>query len=201
MTEQINQDDTAAKEAEEKALLRDRAKIMGLQIPNNISLENLRQKIADAMVGEEAGESEEEGLRKEPTTHAEIREELLNTQLRLVRCRITNMDPKKKDLPGEIFTVANEYIGTVRKFIPYGEATDEGYHIPFCLYTELEAKRFQNIRTVRDRRTGQTQIKTSWDKEFAIEVLPQLTQKELDELAAAQLATGSVEAAGDTYMA
>ena len=112
------------------------------------------------------------------------------TQMRLVRVRITNMDPKKKDLPGEIWTVANEYLGTVRKFVPYGEQTDDGFHIPYCLYRLLDSKRFLHIRDVKDRTTGIVRQDKVWAKEFSLDVLPTLTQGELDRLAAAQAAAG-----------
>jgi len=111
--------------------------------------------------------------------------------MKLVRLRIQNLDPKKKDLPGEIFTVANEYLGTVKKFVPYGEVTEEGYHVPYCIYRMMDARKFLNIRTVKDRRTGIERVESTWAKEFALEVLPQLTAKELAELANAQKAAGS----------
>lgn len=111
-------------------------------------------------------------------------------QMRQVRVRVTNMDPKKKDLPGEIWTVANEYLGTVRKFVPYGEQTDDGFHIPYCLYRLLDSKRFLHIRDVKDRTTGIVRQDKVWAKEFSLDVLPTLTQGELDRLAAAQAAAG-----------
>ena len=114
-------------------------------------------------------------------------------QLKLVRVRITCMDPKKKDLPGEVLTVANEYLGTVRKFIPFGEVTDNGYHIPFVLYTMLDERKFLNIRVSKDPRTGRELVTSQWAKEFAIEILPQLTQLELSNLAIAQAAAGSID--------
>ena len=110
--------------------------------------------------------------------------------MRLVRLRITNMDPKKKDLPGEILTVANDYLGTVRKFIPFGEVTDNGYHVPYCLYMMMKERRFLNIRTTK--KNGQIQVSSGWATEFAFEELPPLTQHELDRLAAAQAAAGGI---------
>lgn len=124
---------------------------------------------------------------------AKARSKLIKEQMKLVRCRIQNLDPKKANLPGEIFTIANRVLGTVRKFVPYGEVTDDGYHIPYILYKELESRRFLNIRTVKDRNTKQIRVDSSYAKEFAIEVLPPLTQEELDRLATAQAAAGSVE--------
>lgn len=122
-----------------------------------------------------------------------LRQKQMQEQTRLVRCRIQNLDPKKKDLPGEIVTVGNEVIGTIRKFVPFGEVTDDGYHIPYIIYQELESRRFLNIRVGKDRRTGSPIVNTGWAKEFAIEVLDPLTPAELERLAAAQAAAGSVE--------
>jgi hypothetical protein len=121
----------------------------------------------------------------------QIRDDLIAEQMKLVRCRIANLDPKKKDLPGEIYTIANEYLGTVRKFVPFGEATDNGYHLPFCLYQMLDEKRFLNIRVRKV--DGKEQVSHVWSKEFALEILPQLTEAELARLAASQAASGIIE--------
>lgn len=122
-----------------------------------------------------------------------IRKDLRDEQMKLIRLRITNMDPKKADLQGEIFTVANEYLGTVRKFIPYGEVTDGGYHVPYWIYQQMLERKFQMIRTVKDQRTGSLRPESRWMNEFALEVLPPLTQDELDRLATAQAAAGSMD--------
>jgi hypothetical protein len=198
---------------DELSVLKTRARTMGIEFSNNIKLGTLRERVA-AKMNEEPAQDEEQDEDEDEIVDAEvstapakklspkmtIREELLASQMKLVRLRITNMDPNKKDLPGEVLTVANEYIGTVSKFIPFGEATDEGYHVPFCLYKMMEERRFQLIRTTRDRRTGTPSTTSSWQKEFALEVLPQLTEAELADLARAQIAAGSINSSGDDYM-
>ena len=128
-----------------------------------------------------------------PLTKMERRQIALADAMRLVRVRISNLDPKKKDLPGEILTVANGVIGTVKKFIPYGEATDDGFHIPNILYQHLKERTFSQIRQVRDKRTGTNRTETRDVREFSIEVLEPLTQAELDQLAQAQIAAGSID--------
>lgn len=128
-----------------------------------------------------------------PAPPKSLQQQIYDEQMKLVRCRIVNLDPKKKDLPGEVFTIANEYLGTVRKYIPFGEVTDDGYHIPYCLYTMLEERRFLHIRVVKDRLTQQLRTETQYAKEFAIEVLPPLTEAELQRLANAQRAAGSID--------
>ena len=205
----MNQDDQALNpNADEQAvdelpLLKERAKVMGIPFSNNISLETLRKRVADKMEGKDEA-PEVNALTGDPEiAHAMVakplnqkanevalRKLMYTTQMRQVRVRITNMDPKKKDLPGEIWTVANEYLGTVRKFVPYGEQTDDGFHIPYCLYRLLDSKRFLHIRDVKDRTTGIVRQDKVWAKEFSLDVLPALTQAELDRLAAAQAAAG-----------
>ena len=205
----MNQDDQALNpNADEQAvdeltLLKERAKVMGIPFSNNISLETLRKRVADKMEGKDEA-PEVNALTGDPeiaqamvakpldqkANEVALRKLLYAKYMRQVRVRITNMDPKKKDLPGEIWTVANEYLGTVRKFVPYGEQTDDGYHIPYCLYRLLDSKRFLHIRDVKDRTTGIVRQDKVWAKEFSLDVLPTLTQGELDRLAAAQAAAG-----------
>lgn len=185
--------------ADELSVLKQRAKLMGINFSNNISVETLRAKIEAHVTEREASDEEQlnplagDVAGAAPVSKMTLRQQLMEEQLRLVRVRITNLDPKKKDLPGEILTVGNEFIGTVRKFIPFGEVTDDGYHVPYVLYKLMENRRFLHIRTTKDKRTGKERIETQWAKEFALEVLPPLTEEELKRLANAQAAAGSVE--------
>ena len=188
---------------DELALLKERAKQMGIPFSNNISLETLRKRISDKMEGKDVpevnpltGDAEIAAITSAPKkldakqNALALRKMMQRDQMKLVRVRITNMDPKKKDLPGEIWTVSNEYLGNVRKMIPYGEQTDEGFHIPYCLFRLLQSKRFLHIRTVKDRVTGVERQEKQWVKEFSLDVLPDLTKEELARLAAAQAAAG-----------
>lgn len=187
-------------QVDQLALLKQRATVMGISYSNNISLETLKKRIQEKMDGVEAAKPELEkpvqvvnpltGQKPKARTPS-LRQHMHDTQMKLVRLRITNLDPKKKDLHGEIVTVANEYLGTVKKFVPYGEVTDDGFHVPYCIYRELDSRKFLNIRTVRNRKEGTTKVESNWAKEFSLDVLPQLTQEELNRLAAAQAAAGS----------
>ena len=180
----------------ELEVLKQRATLMNIKFSNNISVEKLREKIEAAQAKDEPevkeaavnplGEKQEAGVKK-ITLGQKIRAE----QTRLIRVRIQNLDPKKKDLPGEIITVANEYMGTVRKFVPFGEVTDNGYHIPYCIYEFLKERKFINI-TTRKGKNGLPDIRATEAREFSIEVLPPLTEAELAQLAQAQIAAGSL---------
>ena len=159
-------------------VLKQRATLMNIKFSNNISVEKLREKIEAAQAKDEPeveeaavnplGAKQEAGVKK-MTLGQKIRAE----QTRLIRVRIQNLDPKKKDLPGEIITVANEYMGTVRKFVPFGEVTDNGYHIPYCIYEFLKERKFINI-TTRKGKNGLPDIRATEAREFSIEVLPPL---------------------------
>jgi chemotaxis protein histidine kinase CheA len=127
-----------------------------------------------------------------PSAQMSKRQRLVKEATKLVRVRIQNLDPKKADLRGEVFTVGNRYVGTIKKFIPYGEATDGGYHLPWILYENLRDRKFLHIRTFKDRVTKQDRVETSWQREFAFEVLPQLTSEELAQLKTAQIAANNI---------
>ena len=146
---------------DELTVLKERAKQMGIPFSNNISLDTLRKRIADKLeVDPLAGDREIASITRaekklDPKANAlALRKMMQREQMKLVRVRITNMDPKKKDLPGEIWTVANEYLGNVKKYVPYGEQTDDGFHLPYCLFRLLQNQRFLHIRRVKDRVTG-----------------------------------------------
>lgn len=195
-------EDPILSEADELSLLKQRARMMGVQFSNNIGLESLKERIRAKQEGEaDSGEQKSDvAPLTDPAKPAPVagkrktlRQHLIEENMKLVRLRITCLDPKKKDLPGEVFTVANEHLGTVRKFVPYGEVTDNGYHVPYCIYKALKARKFLNIRTFKDRQNqNQIKVEQGWAQEFALEVLPPLTGDEIKKLAAAQSAAGGL---------
>ena len=184
---------------DELTMLKQRASMMGIQFSNNIGLETLRKKIEDKMEGRADSDAAPQinplagETTAQPVKRKTLRQKLYDEQMKLVRIRVTNLDPKKKDLPGEVITVANEHLGTVRKFVPFGEVTDDGYHVPYCIYRFMEKRKFLNIRIVKDLRTGAERVESNWVKEFALEVLPQLTPQQIANLRTAQIAAGSVD--------
>jgi hypothetical protein len=194
-------EETLTKEAvTELDVLKTRAKLMGILFSNNIGIEALKEKIDAKLSGETDKPAEALVLEVNPLAKTvdvlktpSLRDWLIAEEMKLIRVRITNLDPKKKDLSGEIITVANEYLGTVRKYIPFGEVTENGYHIPKCLFTLLQARQFLNVRTKKNSVNGSITVETSWAKEFALDVLDPLTPDELQRLAMTQSSTRSVE--------
>lgn len=186
---------------DERDLLKERARKLGIEFSNNIGTETLRERINEKLTGNtnepkdpevnalDLGEDKEvTGKKERPLT---IREKVIKENMKLIRVRIANLDPKKREIPGEVITVANEYLGNVRKYIPFGDATDGGYHIPYCIYKMLKRRKFLDIRVTK--KNGREHITSRWVSEFALEVLDPLTEKELKQLAAAQQAAGSID--------
>ena len=185
---------------DELSHLKERARLLGIRFSPSIKAETLRDRINAALTdepAEAAAKVEEPAAPAAPLSplaqKAALRKKLIKEEMKLVRLRITNMNPHKKDLHGEIFTVANKYLGIVKKYVPYGEATDEGYHVPYIIYRQLKDRKFLQIKTRKDpKNTGQILVDQRWVNEFAIEVLPQLTAAELAELKALQMASAGL---------
>jgi len=98
---------------------------------------------------------------------------------KLVRCQITCMNPNKKNWTGEIISVGSSKVGTFKKFIPFN--SDEPYHIPVIIYQELKSRKCA-VRTSVKGPNGQDVVRTKLINEFSIQVLPPLTQRELEDL-------------------
>lgn len=172
--------------------LKQRADLLGVKYPNKISAASLRDLIREHQA--ELDNAVDKTANRKETDLATARKQIRDDAMKLVRLRITNMNPKKKDLKGELITVANEFIGTVTKFIPFDpEFSVNGYHVPNCIYENLRERKFLHVRSNKDRATGRTRLSETWANEYALEVLPQLTEKELKELAKVQQASGAVD--------
>lgn len=198
--------------AEELVLLKERATQMGVKFSPKIGVDALRDKITNALSDDPVPDEDEdenadvadaENTQSTPTAgaaatrsnpsdaikaKAAYRKEIILEQMALVRVHITNLNPLKKDLSGEIFTVGNKYVGTVRKFIPYGDESENGYHIPKILYNQLKSRRYLSITTRRGKNSGEIIVDQKWAPEFSLEILPPLTADELKSLAGNQMA-------------
>ena len=190
--------------ATELDLLKQRADIMGIPYKSNIGVDTLKRKIeAHQNPPEEPEEDDEDEVVEAPKKRRltkeekeqQIRDEVQKRGLALVRVRIANMNPAKNDLDGEIITVANKYLGNVSKFIPFGDKSDGGYHIPRVILNDLRARKFQQV-TVRKVK-GKLVTKTRMVPEYMVEELPMLTPEELEKLAARQAAAAALEGSDD----
>ena len=175
---------------DELAALKARADLLGLSYHPSIGLEKLREKVNAAVTSKEAPVAAEPEAVVAQESEAAKRIRLRNEAAKLVRIRLTCMNPNKKEWDGEIITAGNAGVGTFKKYIPFN--ADDGWHVPHIIYQQLLQRECQIFVTTRDSRGNKSRT-GKLIKEFAIEVLPQLTKDELDELARRQAMAKSVD--------
>lgn len=170
--------------------LKSRADMMGISYHPSIGLEKLREKVNAALTG--AAEKTEEPAVVDPTveTEGQRNSRLKKEASKLVRVRVTCMNPAKKEWEGEIFSVGNAVVGSFTKYVPFN--IDEGWHIPQMIYQMIKDRECQIFYTITDSRGNKTR-KGKLVKEFSVEVLPPLTKEELHELAQRQAMSNSIE--------
>ena len=181
-------------QVDELTLLKRRADKLGVPYSNNIGLETLKERVAKAMEGNKEPEAREEAEGESADkvqSLVELRAEKRKEAMKLIRIRYTNMNSRKKDVPGEFFTVANGIVGTIKRYVPYGEAAENGWHVENAIYKMMKRRTFTTTVTKRDDK-GRPYNTSVERKEFAIEVLDPLTKEELDQLAKDQRASGRV---------
>lgn len=180
-------DETQVPVQDELETLKGRAKLLGIKFHPTIGVDALREKVRTALADEADAEAEEAATpvvaeAKEEKT-AVKRARLRREATRLVRVNVTCMNPNKREWQGEIFTVSNKLVGTVKRMVPFN--TSDGWHVEELILKQLEQRQCQIFVTKQDSR-GNKVRKGKLIKEFSIERLPSLKQKELDELARRQ---------------
>ena len=176
---------------DELTLLKQRAQTLGIKFHPSIGLESLRSKVSAALTGEDAEEAAEEPVPEAPAAESRIqmRNRLRKEASALVRVRVTCMNPNKKEWKGEIFTASNSIVGTFRKYVQFN--TEDGWHVPQIILNMIKARQFQTFYTIKNER-GVAVRKGKLVPEFAVEILPPLTEKELLELSRRQALAGGV---------
>ena len=193
MTEEVKQDELAS--------LKARADLLGLTYHPSIGVEKLREKVAAAIAGTppvtDTPNEFETPLTKglapaQPRAETEVEKRLRLKQeaTKLIRIRLTCMNPAKKEWDGEIFTAGNSVIGSVKKFVPFN--ADDGWHVPYIILQMIQDRMCQIFVAATDSR-GNKVRKGKMIREFAVEILDPLTKDELAELAARQAATKAID--------
>jgi len=111
--------------------------------------------------------------------------------MEMIRVIVRPNDPLKLESAGEIFTVGNSDANggrAVKKYVPYNN--DEGWHIPNMIYQNIKAAECQIFKKIT--RNGQDSMEATTIKAFNVEILPNLTQAEIDKIAIRQKSTSSV---------
>ena len=203
MTEETFTDNGAEDLALKAAALEDlkeRATKLGIKFHPTIGEDKLREKVAEAMTrldGENTPASEESDEVAATSAYVAPKEtkaqqayRLKSEASELIRVRVTNMNPNKREWEGEIFTAANSVVGTFRKYIPFNVP----WHVPRIILEQLRQRQFQHFTTEVDQR-GNKVRRGRLIAEFAIEELSPLSEKELKELAQRQAMAAGTSAA------
>lgn len=190
MTDETMQNDTQELE-EAKA----RATELGIEFRSNISLTTLLDRIAaKEAAAPDVTETAEEGVAamteevvaKKPLSRKEARE----AAMKLVRFRVTCMNPQKKNLESELFTAGNSVVPTVTKLVKF----ETEWHAPQIIFNMIKRRKFRTFVTKKNPENGQTYKEPKLIPEYAIEVLDPLTESELKALAQRQaMAAGTDE--------
>ena len=195
-----NQTDAEALAAvtDQLEVLKQRATLMGIQFHPSIGIDKLREKITAALEAENNPPANDDtSIVGAPVAVVAAKETPEQRRLRarqeaaaLIRIRVVCMNPNKKEWEGEIITAGNAAVGTFKKYVPFN--ADDGWHVPHIIYEQLLHRECQTFVAAKDTR-GNTIRRPRMIKEFAIEVLPMLSEKELTELARRQAMAKSVD--------
>jgi hypothetical protein len=172
--------------------LKERAKLLGVKFHPSIGADSLREKIKEFQEAALAKDSEDAPVVQAASAVPELSAKEVETRRiagiranaeKLIRIRVTCMNPAKKDWNGEIITVSNRAVGTLKKFVPFN--ADDGWHVPNMIFEVMKARECQVFVTAKSK-NGVAVRKGKLIKEFAIEVLDPLTPQELGDLARVQ---------------
>jgi hypothetical protein len=180
--------------ADELTALKERADLLGVKYHPSISLEKLREKVNASIEGIEPEAPKKAAkaalIEDHVETDAERRARKKKEANELIRIRVTCMNPAKSEWEGEIFTAGNSLVGSFTKYVPFN--AEDGWHVPRIIYNQIIQRQCQIFVTVRDSRGNSTR-KGKLIKEFAVEVMPNLTAEELHDLAQRQAMAKSVD--------
>ena len=183
----------------ELQVLKERADEAGIAYAGNVSLVKLKALVdgEPEPVKEEAIElpTQRDGTAKEvardQAKHKQIKiEQKRKEASRLVRVSITCMNPDKAEHPGEIFTVSNNIVGTIRKFIPFN--SDQPFHVPQMILNIMRERKCQ-IFVSKRLSNGTMSKKGKLIREFAIHEEDAMTTAEIETLKTKQFAERSLE--------
>jgi hypothetical protein len=182
-------------EKTELEALKERADMLGITYHPNIGLDKLKEKVNSTIESIEIDSETEipNDISNIPViqeTQIQMQNRLRKEAAKLIRIRVTCMNPSKKEWKGEVITAANSIIPEISKYVPFG--IDEGWHVPMIIYNAMKERMYtQHYTTKID---GKVVHKQRQAKEFAIEVLPALSIQELQALASDQARRNAIEA-------
>jgi hypothetical protein len=187
----MSDDNTELQTPDELTVLKARADRMNIAYHPSIGLEKLREKVNAAVSSEPPAPPEVPAQPAVPAalTEGQAKMQLKREALKLIRIRLSCMNPAKKEWDGEIFTVGNSLVGSITKFVPFNV---DSWHVPQILLYQLQERSCQVFTTLKTQ-GGVSIRKGKLIKEFAIEILPPLTEEELHDLAQRQAMSHAID--------
>ena len=152
------------------------AEMLGVEVTEKDTAESIAEKIAKAVNADKSNKVVEEtvSLTTKMTETAKAHA--------LVRCRITCLNPTKSAFEGEIFTVGNDFIPPIRRYVPFNKV----WHVEAFLLEVIKGRTFlympQKPASSGSQGFGSDFQQRDLRPEFSIEILPQLTEAELEEM-------------------
>ena len=170
-----------------RAYYKQQADNLGLNYPQNISTEKLKQIVGNKM----------KQIRSEQPKKNNVAATQFRDMRALVRIQINVLNPAKQNWTGEIFTVGNDVIPHMTRFIPYN-AVNGIWHVERMFVEMLKNRKYQRMVEHSGSRNDPSKYGVDYNRnqlvpEFSIIELPPLTEQELEDLGANQAANGSIQ--------
>ena len=170
-----------------RAYYKQQADNLGLNYPQNISTEKLKQIVGNKM----------KQIRSEKPKENNVAAQQFKDMRALVRIQINVLNPAKQNWTGEIFTVGNDVIPHMTRFIPYN-AVNGIWHVERMFVEMLKNRKYQRMVEHSGSRNDPSKYGVDYNRnqlvpEFSIIELPPLTEQELEDLGANQAANGSIQ--------
>lgn len=177
----VNEEDTA----QMLESLKLKAQLLKIPFHPNIGIDKLREKI------KEAEEADVPALATTVAANANVsdankaRLERIQAATKLVRVKVTCLNPNKREWAGELFTGQTSEVNAIKKYVPFDN--EEGWHVPNLLLDIIRNRKCQVFKTVKHP-NGNTTAKPTMINEFAVVEMEPLNQKQINDLAKAQAA-------------
>ena len=133
-TQDIQQIEVETEEQNTRAYYKQQADNLGLNYPQNISTEKLKQIVGNKM----------KQIRSEKPKENNVAANQFKDMRALVRIQINVLNPAKQNWTGEIFTVGNDVIPHMTRFIPYN-AVNGIWHVERMFVEMLKSRKYQRM--------------------------------------------------------
>lgn len=161
---------------------REKAVELGIEVKGNPKKDELEQMIADKQEelviaakaeGYEKPKEEFVTKAKAVVTEAQSKVNARKNALKMVKCIITPLDERMRDMPSEMYSVGNRSVGFIKKVVRFNEETIE----PTIILKHLKEKRMliQQTKVVNGRQV----VSKKSAPAFAIQELA-FTEEELE---------------------